>query len=313
MKKVIVTTTINAPTEAIQLYDRMPDWELVVVGDSATPKYRLRNGTFISWREQQERYPDLCELIGPGSVARGRMIGFIEAANRNAVIVASIDDDCIPKENWGKRVYVGQPRLMVDRGPDQLVTDPYYPFVRGKFWHRGFPWRHQGISQFSINQCLRRQVVPLLQEDLCDGEADVDAIFRVGGGSNELRVPHGYETPFAPARFCPVNTQSIFILGRVLQHHFGNIPFIGRADDIWAGYLFQKRFPGRTVYGQITNTHSQHRSHISVMRDFRDELFSYEHTADFLAYLDVHSIEDTMARFLPRKSIEAIRLYRSYF
>jgi len=38
MKKVIVTTTINAPTEAIRRFDVMPDWHLIVIGDLKTPE-----------------------------------------------------------------------------------------------------------------------------------------------------------------------------------------------------------------------------------------------------------------------------------
>ena len=42
MKKVIVTTTINPPTKAIETFQAMTDWELVVIGDKKTPRdYRL--------------------------------------------------------------------------------------------------------------------------------------------------------------------------------------------------------------------------------------------------------------------------------
>ena len=37
MKKIIVTTSINAPTEAIRKFDAMQDWDLVVIGDLKTP------------------------------------------------------------------------------------------------------------------------------------------------------------------------------------------------------------------------------------------------------------------------------------
>jgi hypothetical protein len=36
-KKVIVTTTINNPTEALVKYSLMKDWKLIVVGDLSTP------------------------------------------------------------------------------------------------------------------------------------------------------------------------------------------------------------------------------------------------------------------------------------
>jgi hypothetical protein len=43
MKKIIATTTINAPTKAIRLFDAMTDWQFVVIGDLKTPPdYRLR-------------------------------------------------------------------------------------------------------------------------------------------------------------------------------------------------------------------------------------------------------------------------------
>ena len=42
VKKVIVTTTINPPTEAILRFDAMTDWDLVVIGDKKTPDYSCR-------------------------------------------------------------------------------------------------------------------------------------------------------------------------------------------------------------------------------------------------------------------------------
>ena len=56
MKKVIVTTTINPPTEAIRRFERMLDWDLVVIGDKKTPKpYGLKRVVYVS-PEEQEKY-----------------------------------------------------------------------------------------------------------------------------------------------------------------------------------------------------------------------------------------------------------------
>ena len=38
MRKVIVTTTINPPTEAIRRFERKSAWKLAVIGDKNTPK-----------------------------------------------------------------------------------------------------------------------------------------------------------------------------------------------------------------------------------------------------------------------------------
>ena len=37
MKKIIVTTTINPPTEALIKYSKKEDWDLIVIGDLKTP------------------------------------------------------------------------------------------------------------------------------------------------------------------------------------------------------------------------------------------------------------------------------------
>ena len=56
MKKVIVTTTINKPTKAIELFESMTDWELIVIGDKKTPSnYKLKKGHYVT-PEEQEKY-----------------------------------------------------------------------------------------------------------------------------------------------------------------------------------------------------------------------------------------------------------------
>ena len=48
----IVTTTINNVTPALQKYDNLKDWNLIVVGDKKTPNLKLKNGEFIPWNQQ---------------------------------------------------------------------------------------------------------------------------------------------------------------------------------------------------------------------------------------------------------------------
>ena len=42
MNKFIVTTTINPVTEALEKFDSMSDWNLVVIGDRKTPEIKLK-------------------------------------------------------------------------------------------------------------------------------------------------------------------------------------------------------------------------------------------------------------------------------
>jgi len=38
MKKFIISTTINPPTEAIKKFDNLKDWNLIISGDLKTPQ-----------------------------------------------------------------------------------------------------------------------------------------------------------------------------------------------------------------------------------------------------------------------------------
>ena len=108
MKKIIVTTTINHPTKAVDLFQSMDDWELVVIGDKKTPKgYKLKKGIYVSPEEQEQYDKPLSDAIGWNCIQR-RNFGLLWAHDMNADIVAVVDDDNIPYENWGKDLLIGK-------------------------------------------------------------------------------------------------------------------------------------------------------------------------------------------------------------
>ena len=102
MNKYIVTTTINKPTKATIKFSKMVGWTLIVVGDLKTPhdEYRKLNCIYLHPDEQEKKYKELSDSIGWRTIQR-RNIGFVEAYKLNADIVATIDDDNIPYDDWG--------------------------------------------------------------------------------------------------------------------------------------------------------------------------------------------------------------------
>ena len=108
MKNVIVTTTIQSPTEAIEKFDSMPDWTLVVAGDLKTPKdYKLQNGVYLSPQDQEKMNRELSDAIGWNNHGR-RNFGNLWAHEVGADVVAIIDDDNIPFDNWGQDLMIGR-------------------------------------------------------------------------------------------------------------------------------------------------------------------------------------------------------------
>src|ERR1051326_6431974 len=108
MKKIIVTTTIHAPTPAVEAFDAMAGWQLVVAGDLKTPKdYRLKNGTYLSPSDQEKIDHELSDLIGWNCIQR-RNFAMLYARQLNADVVALVDDDNIPQPGWGENLLLGK-------------------------------------------------------------------------------------------------------------------------------------------------------------------------------------------------------------
>ena len=54
-KNLIISTSINPPTEAILKFDNLKNWTLIVIGDKKTPKnYKLKIGIYLSPKDQEK-------------------------------------------------------------------------------------------------------------------------------------------------------------------------------------------------------------------------------------------------------------------
>ena len=108
--KYIVTTTIFEPSAALQKFASLPGWRLLVVGDKKTPHDSYRSMSSIVYLDpdyQETHYKELSDLIGWNCIQR-RNIGYIDAFRRGATIIATVDDDNIPYDNWGKNIMINK-------------------------------------------------------------------------------------------------------------------------------------------------------------------------------------------------------------
>ena len=137
----IVTTTINPPTEALIKYSKFKNWKLVVVGDLKTPekKYKkLKNIIYLNPKDQNRISPKLSKLIGWKCIQR-RNIGYIYALKNGAKFIATVDDDNIPKKNWGK-IKIDKTINFKEYSINLECFDPVSIFkFKNKIWHRGYP------------------------------------------------------------------------------------------------------------------------------------------------------------------------------
>jgi hypothetical protein len=299
--KFIVTTTINSPTVALRKYSKLADWQLIVVGDCKTPHqmYGDINCIYLTPEYQSDTYPKLSNAIGWNSIQR-RNIGFVEAYRRGGEIVATVDDDNIPYENWGKDLFVGQTVVTdVFRPTKCNFFDPLAVTEHSYLWHRGFPI--ELVRDRDVEYSGREQMSVLVQANLWDGDPDVDAIARL---AYRPTVKFSRQPHFTGVGLAPFNSQNTFIYRDALPY-YACLPHIGRMDDIWGAYLLQMRFPNSVLFGPATVY--QLRNPQDLTKNLQDEMLGYKMTLKLLQDLANYR------KYLPEKTLEFIDYYQEQY
>lgn len=310
MKKFIVTTTINSPTKATLKFCEIADskgWTFVIVGDTKTPheEYRklekdFRNITYLSPEQQESLYFELSEIIGWKSIQR-RNIGFVYAYQKGADIVATIDDDNIPYDEWGDNILIGK-EVEIDLYENTSCN--YFDAIsvtnHPDLWHRGYPIEYVPIK--NNNEYKGKiKITPLVQAEFWDGDPDIDAICRL---SKKPIVKFNDFQPFTTTQLTPFNSQNTFLHRDVLKY-YSVLPHIGRMDDIWGAYILQRYFKDFLVFTKASVY--QERNPQDLVRNLENEVIGYRNTLNLLENLS------NFNEYLPEKTKEYIKIYRKYF
>jgi len=307
MKRIIVTTTINEPTKAIKKFCGIDDWDcFIVVGDKKTPHELYRelekkypHVLYYSPEDQEKDFPELSGSIGWNCIQR-RNLGFVKAYNLGAEIVATVDDDNIPYENWGKNLFVGKEIECDYFGTDLAVFDPLSATNNNFVWHRGYPLELVSKRRDVYYMGKIKKKV-LVQADLWDGDPDVDAIARL---TKKPCVKFQTNAPFCSNKISPFNSQNTFLSREVLPF-YGVLPHVGRMDDIWGSYVLQKFFPGCVIYCPATVY--QERNGQDLITNLEKEIMGYRNTLQFVNDLD------NFENYLPEDTKSFWEIYRGCF
>jgi hypothetical protein len=310
MNKFIVTTTINKPTTATLKFAEIAKkngWTFVIVGDTKTPHDEYRKlekdyptVTYLSPDQQAGLYPELSEIIGWKTIQR-RNIGFVYAYNKGAEIVATVDDDNIPYDNWGTDLYIGK-EIEVDYWTaESHVFDPLSVTNYSYLWHRGYPIDHLQIRD-RVTYLGKKKITPLIQADLWDGDPDIDAMCRL---TFKPMCKFNIITPFASNKPSPFNSQNTFIHRDALKH-YAVWPYVGRMDDIWGGYFTQDVIGlDKLIYNRASVY--QDRNVQDLIRNLENEIIGYRNTFDFTQSPNIN------APYIPKQTQQFLEIYFNSF
>lgn len=310
MKKFIITTTINHPTEATikfcEISDKK-DFQFVIIGDTKTPHEEYhnlesiyQNVTYLPPVTQSELYPELSDIIGWKTIQR-RNIGFVYAYEQGADVVATVDDDNIPYECWGDDIMIGK-EIEVDLYEN--TSCPYFDAIstteHNDLWHRGFPIEYLQVKN-NIEYKGKTKITPLVQAEFWDGDPDIDAICRL---SKKPIVKFNHFEPFTTNQLTPFNSQNTFLHRSVLKY-YSVFPYTGRMDDIWGAYVMQYHFPNSVLFNKATVY--QARNPQDLVKNLENEVIGYRNTLNLL-----DNLKDYMS-LLPEKTVEYFNIYQKYF
>ena len=310
MKKFIITTTINEPTEATIKFCEIADekgFTFVIVGDTKTPHEMYDNLVkdyfnviYLAPEEQDNLYPELSEVIGWKTIQR-RNIGLVYAYLSGADIVATVDDDNIPYESWGDNILLGK-EIEVDEYEN--LSCPYFDAIstteHNDLWHRGFPIEYLQVKN-NIEYKGKTKITPMIQAEFWDGDPDIDAICRL---SKKPIVKFNSFEPFTTKQLTPFNSQNTFIHRDVLKY-YSVFPYTGRMDDIWGSYVLQHHFPNSVIFAKASVY--QARNPQDLVKNLENEVIGYRNTLNLLDNLkDYRSL-------LPAKTVEYFDIYQKYF
>jgi len=304
--KAIVSTTINKPTEATLKFCWQSDWIMIMVGDKKTPhddyfqlEKRFSNFKYLHPDEQEKKYKKISDIIGWNCIQR-RPLGYIEAYNMGAEIIATVDDDNIPYDDWGKNLLVNKTVNVNLYECDAEVFDPLSITNQSHLWHRGYPidllkTRHNVNKKGKV----KRKV--LIQADLWDGDPDIDAMARL---TYRPSVRFDVDSPYCSNKISPFNSQNTFISREVFPHYVV-LPHVGRMDDIWGGYIAQYYYPDSVVYSKPTVC--QVRNEHDIITDLEKEIIGYRYTLDLINDLANYK------NYLPDRTKVFVDEYRKAF
>lgn len=308
MSKYIVTTTIYPPSKALEKFQTKKDWTLIVVGDKKTPHEYYRNNPDIIYLDpeyQETNYKELSDLIGWNCTSR-RNIGYIEAIKRGADIIATIDDDNIPNDNWGENLFLRnnmETDCFSSLDTTLSVFDPLSATNYSYLWHRGYPIElvHRKNNIYKYKDTFNFGI----QADFWNGDPDVDAIERMIYAPTCIFDDTCF--PFTSDRISPFNSQNTFLTRESLKDYF-MFPGTGRMEDIWAAYYCLSK-GHKVIYNKATVT--QERNPHNYIIDFNAEIIGYQNNTSLIS--DILQDPDNIQKYISSNSYKAFKLYQSYF
>ena len=237
MKKIsLVITTINESNKNIKKLVKLSKrnhTELIIIGDKKTPKnFKISNGTYYSINDQKKINFDFSKVCPINSYARKNIGYLISIDNKNEVIIET-DDDNYPKDNFLKHIKLTK---KVNEIKNIGWVNVYKKFLNNNedIWPRGLPLNE--IKKIPIFKSKRVKKNFYLQQGVCEGNPDVDAIYRIINKKINIKFKDNYAFSSGKS-FSPTNSQNTIWFKKLFPLMYLPVTCTMRTTDIWRGLI----------------------------------------------------------------------------
>ena len=279
-KTSLIITTINKPNHNMRMYDkgcRKNKWNFIVVGDKKTPKnFKLKHAEFINYKRKLEdiTFSKKCPI---NTYAR-KNIGYLKAIRNNSDVIVETDDDNFPLKNFFHPFSLYSESQTINKNKDWINIYNYFVNKKdiNKIWPRGLPL--EKIKKNNKEKIKKkRKKKNLIIQSLCNGNPDVDAIFRLMNPQKKnFNFIKDKKFFISKKSYVPFNSQSTIWHSEAFPLLYLPVTCTFRSTDIWRSLIAQIilnsddkhiLFQSPTVF-QDRNKHD-------LMKDFESEVPVY--------------------------------------
>jgi len=241
-KTSLVITTINKPNKNLKEYAKgckQKKWEFIIIGDKKTPSnFKLKNSLFLDYKKKIKglNFISTCPI---NSYSR-KNIGYLIAIKKNSEVIIETDDDNLPLSNFFKPFKLYEKAKTISKN-DWINICNYFFNIKPNtsIWPRGLPL--DKIIKNNSEKILKSSNKKILiNHSLCNGNPDVDAIFRLMNKSKDnIKFLPNKKYFISKKSICPFNSQSTIWYKDAFPLLYLPTYCSIRSTDIWRGLIAQ--------------------------------------------------------------------------
>ena len=281
LKKIaLIITSINKPNEAVRKYyalSKKNKVNFIIIGDKKTPDYPNKYN-FYNLKSQKNLKFSLNKSLPINSYSR-KNIGFLIAMQKNSKIILETDDDNYPKNTFFHNLEL-QKKIKLLSGPKWInIFKIFKKKNQDTIWPRGFPLDE--INKFHQIKISEKFITSPIQQRLCDGNPDVDAIFRLTK-KNKFHTFEKKNYAISNKSICPFNSQNTVWHEQCFPLMYLPSYCTMRATDIWRSFIALRILKNYNWHLSFLNsTVIQNRNVHDLLDDFNLEYPVYKNTKIF--------------------------------